>query len=484
MPIHTLLSIFDDLNIADQSAAITQNRPFRDLLSKHHLVGKIRRINHLSIWIGDDDSQSNDTIINDANSSFDNQLTAMFQSIPQIFTSIKIYNVSSSISERSIEFLQKINENCSNSLEELTLFNMNRDVFNEWKLPFNNVTGVTIKNSSFPDHFDLNGMFPELHRLVIESGVGPNLSMLNQHFSHLTAVFIGVTEASYEHNEPFIAEMIRLNPQLRSLHMPIYGDRRILQDLHEKLPNLQVLSLDGRWYNESEDSGRWPNDNESIVVKNIKKFSWNSRDSAQVGMKIPMIEFDQHLETYDISLDSKKLNNEEISILTQKYVDLKRLVLRLVQMDFDQIVRIAQSMTKLELLGMQWQESIEQTGLTQILIGNEKLEKILIFSTADGPTNEEVSKIFPEEWICEGDRVKGFNKFISFVRKTKKLNEANRVETGKEETEAGGQTDHNAHLKEMKQERNDLIDESQNKEEIKKIYFENDAQSTDERLGG
>lgn len=71
LDIYFLLNIFNQLDNTELLYA-AQHPNLQEMLSKHYIIGKLKQINTMSIWIGNDDNISSDAIINDANSIFNN----------------------------------------------------------------------------------------------------------------------------------------------------------------------------------------------------------------------------------------------------------------------------------------------------------------------------------------------------------------------------------------------------------------------------
>lgn len=83
------------------------------------------------------------------------------------------------------------------------------------------------------------------------------------------------------------------------------------------------------------------------------------------------------------------------------YRNLKRLILKRCELEHDQILQIAKSIKNSTLLRIEWQQSIEQNGIAQILVESDKLGEFIIFSIVTGPSNEEIFGRFPDKQIRE-----------------------------------------------------------------------------------
>lgn len=407
LDIYFLLNIFNQLDNTELLYA-AQHPNLQEMLSKHYIIGKLKQINTMSIWIGNDDNISSDAIINDANSLFNNELRSMFQALGGLFTRLRVYNISSSSSLRSMDFLQQINLNCSSSLQEIALYNIDSQVFDEWSTPFQNVTIVNIKKSVLSKYLDLNRIFPQMRRLDID--VNADSSVFNRNFPHLRYMVVR-TDGTKILIESHLTNFIDLNPQIYSLHMPLHENQALLQDLNEKLPNLRVLGLEGN---------RIDLDMDIIHIKNVTKFSWIVRSitnelSGNVG-NIPKIAFDQDIESFELFLNFNQLNNIDIEFIVTNYKDLVHLAVKQCQFEYEQLFEIVRSLKKLKVLEFEWQQPSDGNEPTPILTANSNLNKVFIHTSVNGTSSDEISKVFPSEWKFEWENEIGLTKIYSFAR--------------------------------------------------------------------
>lgn len=415
LSVHTLLSIYGQLNATEQSLAIAHNAALHQLMSSHYLVGQIHRINTMSVWLNDDDGHSNDTIINDSGSVFDNQLHSTFGTFSKIFTHLQIFITASAMSERSMAFLREVNANCTDSLEHIAISGATGRVFDEWKLsPFAAVTAVTLRNSTLPP--DLNAMFPQMRRLDIDSSQPHlNFAVFGRNFPHLThfKLTVGDVGAINETAHTHLDQLISLNPQMRSLHIPFAGRAEALTRSLGTLAHLESLGLEGRWVGGGNETGA----DDAAHLKNLTRFWWVGRDTDNTDdmATIPLIRFER-LQVLEVSLGSNQLTDTGVEQMTSKYPDLERLTMKRCRLTPNQLTLIAHTLAKLKTLQIEWHDALENGGIGAILTQHGHLKRVILVTAADVINVENVLGEFAPRWKCEREQIIGFRRFSHFIR--------------------------------------------------------------------
>lgn len=242
----SLMNIFDQLGLNDLSKLVLMNPRFRQLITDHYIIRQYHLHDRL-IYIDNRVeikmySQEFGTVDQIAN-SYD-EILSILEGFGEMFEQLKI--VVDPHGYKHLDGIQRlINKHCSKAIQEVRLTveyasnavdSYEIDLFAN--VSFLNATDVTLERRGADDipPIRLDVAFPRMQKLTTNS-----VKDLNHHCPYLNETILNLW-TNYPHL-PTILEFIRLNPQIRSIELPLLSDETYLKTMSEFLPNLESLSL-------------------------------------------------------------------------------------------------------------------------------------------------------------------------------------------------------------------------------------------------
>lgn len=179
--------------------------------------------------------------------------------------------IGKNIDEKRIkELYHVIHEHCSDTLSQLHLKLIDFDFFEFAKKPFTNVKNISLLQGKLKSlgnrQFNFQEMFPAMRILRLDSFRIDNKSALTLDFPKLEQLSADIATTQYSDyvTEPVIAELIRKNPQIRSVVLS-HLSLDLLKVVANTLVNLEQLTVHLLSYSDQEDA--------TIHFEHVKSFT-------------------------------------------------------------------------------------------------------------------------------------------------------------------------------------------------------------------
>lgn len=151
---------------------------------------------------------------------------------------LEVYSLSSNRAEND-DIGYTIMKYCSKSLFELKLNVNGQYLLNQTEISFENVEIVDIHQSEYSNNIDLSRIFPNMEQLKLEIHYPNQLSALKRcypNLRHLELIEKGIKKNS------ILCDVLKENPQLKSLLTSRCLDSNTIQLINENSPNLQSIT--------------------------------------------------------------------------------------------------------------------------------------------------------------------------------------------------------------------------------------------------
>lgn len=164
--------------------------------------------------------------------------------------------------EDAKEITRKVNEFCADHLTHLGVSGITWRMWPLMKRPFINVQDVAFsKKFETSDTANLNGIFPNLHKLILLDTIFKKPNLLERQFSHLEHLYVGISTPEQSIANA-VDKLIKSNPNVRQLSVR-HNARKFLEQLNGRLQQIEMLEL------------LWPQDeyniSEQIQLNNVTK---------------------------------------------------------------------------------------------------------------------------------------------------------------------------------------------------------------------
>lgn len=256
----TLLTVLDWLDLDDILNMAEVDPRQQETITKYYLLTKYKlNTTEISITVGNDTHMVHTDHGRFANGP--DRVLFVLRVFGHIFGKLKInIHTNSQISMKMLS--QHINQYCSNAEQEIVLIRSIAKHDSEFS--FNDAEKVTLHWTMLYKNDNLwSNSFPAMEQLNIINPL--SLTVLKYNFPHLTRFALrSRTDLS---ETPDLEAFIRLNPQLRSIEIPICRDQKLLHYINEMLPRLETLII-------GKTSVALLPPQDVVHFKNVHHFSW------------------------------------------------------------------------------------------------------------------------------------------------------------------------------------------------------------------
>lgn len=294
------------------------------------------------------------------------------------------------------EVYKLIQDYCS---ETLTQFNYgwNTDNFFKYvKIPFKNVETVSLEDyviNLSNNQLMFQQIFPSIRNLHLNLVRMQNVSAITTHFPNLVHLNINIGSFNGYINEPIAIDLIRKNPQIRSLNLKNVNSN-LLQIVSENLVNLEQLTLS--FYIEQDPNVR-------IYFEHVKSF----RMDINIHQSIPSsITFGENLKEFESNAHPK--DHKYINFV-KNYKHLKKIRINGVETlnNYD-IKQLAAANLNVVDMFLTCDISVEEEVLVKLIENSHQLERLQLSMTVKNAFIESAISMLQSrlqnEWILKVDR--------------------------------------------------------------------------------
>lgn len=207
------------------------------------------------------------------------------------------------------------NKFCADSLIELACFGILESEFSVWKEPFAVVEKIDLSFCFLGQKImQFNKWFPKMQSLKLHCTSIADYRFIVDHFPHLT-------DLTLSHTDKHVADVIRLNPQLKKLQLICLSEPTFLQEISQHLPHLEALAF-------RCEISTFPNFNgDDIKFKTLKTLDIQLHGKAKNQLaKIPIL--CENLDELKIYCTGVIQLDDEIIKFVSKHSGMKKIVLR------------------------------------------------------------------------------------------------------------------------------------------------------------
>lgn len=300
-----------------------------------------------------------------------------------LISSLKLYAF-----EKDELLFSHLNEYCAEYLTKIHLDFTRECSMKELKRPFSKVREVYMNMCDTQRMSSFNKIFPKMRRLLFITTEKSKVDCVVDHFPYLEELDISFDPSKRQH----VLSSLRLNPQLKSLHLSTYIDDGLtidedtLQDAIESMHNLEVLTLRLIRFNNFH--------NKYISLKSLKKFHISVNNCNQLKF---LFLFDK-LECLNMNLSCANLLSENFYNFIGRHSHIKELKIRIssfILFDFDlsRLWKVLPLLENLRLYGFRL--SVDDV---LRLLSKLKSLKIFEFDASDTSLYDELRVRLPNEW--------------------------------------------------------------------------------------
>lgn len=284
-------------------------------------------------------------------------------------------------------------------LIDFTVRFVTNDFLQNMEHPFKTVTIINLIWSAATDRIQFGQLFPNINRIELVSHQSRDLSIINQHFKHLTHLNYGI----FEYDQQYINDLMEKNPQITSVTVKESVDVGILMKIHDLLPNLEQLHIKSNspdFYDQSVGT---------VQFDHINDFAL-SLERPGDDLHFPLIL--PQLATLHLEIASSIDN--WINVIGQ-HTTLKRLTVLRSLLSYSQLMTIAETLEELEEITVGWDKRALGYGIDAFMQNNAAFKKVIVALSDAGDVNALQAVIPVEKWKIDGIRVVGGSAFVSFV---------------------------------------------------------------------
>lgn len=405
----SLVMIFDWLNLIDLSHMAILNPRYHELIVRR-VVPKLNE-GQVDIWITKNECT---TIAHECNKRIQRQVASgynealsILRAFGSIFTKLRIV-VSFDGYAFMGEFSQSIALNCPQAIQEIKLYREPNENIH-FSLP--NVTSVILKyfDNVIYSNYMLDEMFPRMESLITDGA--NNLSFLGHHFEHLRHFHLDYSAEDDNGLELFM----KLNPQLRSFKSQINWNQKYLKEVGGLLPNLEYLDVEFLLAN----SRIVPDSNDIIHFKRVKSFSLslpNVNTDLTEGIRntLTAIRFPT-LESFKLNMNIANSKGFLLDLIAQNR-DLNNVDIQNFAFTYDDLVRLATALPKLEQLTLTSLTYGEIFDLHKFLVVNRTLGKVFVCTESPGQHIFLANRHLFEGWNLKWENSATWEKHLSLDR--------------------------------------------------------------------
>lgn len=288
-----LLCILDHLEFSDLLTVAELNPRFKQLIEDHYVLPKYR-INTKLIRFAHSENYLDAEQITMSSTANIRRLLAHFG---HLINRIEFSGIFFTHSEVEV-ISQDIARYCSKSLVEICLLDVGTYLLSDSTTTFDNMTTINLRlyQANHNNKLQLQRICPKLAKLTLAVGNTFKLPIIDEPYPNLS--HLEFTEFSGFADDPYLGNLIRLNPKLQSLHLNRIPSIDLSQLFNDHLGHLQTLQVS---YNPAGMIEWYAFHNESIHMKTVKHLIVDIQTDYPY-IRFPMT-FD-HLEVLDIGLTS------------------------------------------------------------------------------------------------------------------------------------------------------------------------------------
>lgn len=397
-----LLAIFDQMDI-DQLLTVANLGPrYRDIVIQHYAIPKLR-IHEKLIAITLTDYKNRTMLLDKKSLNIFNQKTAL--QILRTFGSVisrLSFNCHAENSTKMMEIIEYVNDNYSESLNEISFDNCNENHLINLKEPFEMVDTVFfIKGSLRYNGIDhLNRLFPNMRHLELKWVHDIDARSIEQRFPHLERFeFVNPDRPDVNTTKQFLT----LNRQLRHFSMWQAFEPDFLYFLNETLPHLETLILPylkPNFFDENVfDVVHFPN------LKSVRIASHNIYRPHHIPFDFNEVE--------ELQFQHYSVNDEWIDVIAQQH-GLKRLIIEMAYVNEKQWIKIAEGLSNLTEVKAKWE--LENSNGLMYLLENCKNLKRMHLPSVEVWESSIVESAIGEEWNIVKSFIDTFKADLTIVR--------------------------------------------------------------------
>lgn len=264
-----------------------------------------------------------------------------------------------------------INLYCSDSLTELVVSDKDAIFVSQITKPFKRVEYLEIVGD-FNNLNGLNEKFPAMKNLSLPSTTINNMTSIYHHFANLVELnvnfFDGYSYGQPKFQESEIEEVLKKNPQIRSLKM--HGPTEyILRVASELLPDLEYIRIEPSW-SPFEISDSVP----KFLFKNVKT------------LELKVIRSDRHIKRFPASIEFENLEELRSTISSksgfgwwidfiQKNKHLKKFYSIDGCINNADLIKFAQITNNLKEISVTLCENVEGSSVVKLVEANQQVER-------------------------------------------------------------------------------------------------------------
>lgn len=296
------------------------------------------------------------------------------------------------------EIVKKIAENCSNSLEALTLENCKGNVLDDLTITFPYVFTLKFSSSSTDrlevnaDHLKLNEMFTGLYALHLGHTTATDWQFIGDKWPHLE-VFNVLLKNEKDQNRADTSHVIHFlnnNPKIKHLAVH-HSNLNILKMASEILPQLDYLSI----VNLSEDY--WNYDGEPIRFDGVRGLMVEIDNENQTPERIVC----NHLDSLILKTKHAFTDKWTEFLTHQVNPNLSHFVVDAGELSREQFLILADKLPDLQAIEVVSPSKLMADDIAAFIGNSESLKNFNARIQMDGHEQRRLSDVLPLEWNIE-----------------------------------------------------------------------------------
>lgn len=407
---YSLLGVLDFLSIQELFKMAKLHPHYRDLIAQHYLIGQ-RHYDKRPIRIAVNEWCTMSSNLDYFADGCDETLLVL-RLFGHIFGNIKVW-LDAFGNARSLQVLAAVNAHCTRATIGVAIERVDADTLDDYHFTLDRANAVEVSVRRWASKIRLAEYFPAMQKLDIFT-LG-EMPVIAHHFPQLRRVNLRTLGYDLAADSQLL-EFIRLNPQIRLLHTPAFGNNHsYIEYVQEWLPELETLSI-----HDIDDN---PNNRTDVVRFNsVKHYHFASHrlvsQDADIRDKVPNVAFAQ-LESiaYFSGCPSPSSIDQLIEVLA-RHQTVKRVNLLSASAEWSraQMVRLTESVPRMRELLLSWSNAHTTDAFMAFLAEPNGLERITA-RVYSGITADEFSATVPGAWEVDNFRVSQFYGTAELVRR-------------------------------------------------------------------
>lgn len=408
-----MLTVLDWLDLDDVLNVAEVAPRQQETIAKYYLQSKYKfNSTEISITVGNDTH-----MVHAEHGRFANgpdRVLFVLRVFGHIIGKLKInFHPNSQITMKTLS--RYINQYCSKAEQEIVL--IRPIVKHDWDFYFNDADQVTMHWSMlYKNDKSWSNSFPAMEKLNIINPL--SLNVLNYNFPRLTSFALrSRTDLS---ESPDLNAFLRLNPQLRTIEIPICRDQKFLHYINEKLPQLTTLIIG------KTSVALLPPQN-IVHFKHVQHFSWTIPKLStgswdyMLPLRFEAMSF-ENLKSITLDAEMPSAVSAHIRHIARNK-SLQKVEIVGSELIYDDFKAIVESLQQLRELSIEWQRTYTLRVVRRLLTEMRRVNIVNISfdDGADGVdiTAENIVNAIPSTWQWNGHVVNiDGKKVLSFTRIT------------------------------------------------------------------